>query len=280
MSSLDIFREHVQNALKHILKETQLTNSSIEVKDGSKVGDGFQSELTSVTFKGVRNDGSDTEIELNLVCKLPPKDENRRKASQSDFVFGREIFFYAKVLPTFIDFQREKLIPEENQFRAYSKCYAALGVSEESDYAIIMDDLRPKGFQMWNKTEPTTLGNIHIVLEQIGKFHAISFAMKDQRPNEFAQFKTLTNILDKFIESSSYQSILISSLKRAENALRADHHKKIMSKMQTNIVNYSRSSESEFAVVSHGDLWNNNIMYYFNENVNNFYFNTICNIET
>lgn len=276
--NIDILTVHVQSALKRIVSDSGLQNYTIQVKSGSKVGDGFAGELTSVVIKGVRNDdhGNDKEIELNLLCKLPPKNEGHRKDFMSDIVFGREIYLYTKLLPTFIDFQREKLIPEADQFRAYPKCYAGLGVGKEEDHAIIMEDLRPKGFQMWNKAKPTTLDNIRLVLEQIGKFHAISFAMKDQRPDEFAEFKTLTDILIKFVANSNIRGVFDGCFERAKSSLHDDHHKEIISKLQVNLEDYifsclDESVCADFAVIAHGDLWNNNIMYRFNENVSTYF---------
>lgn len=268
--STNILPKNVENALKGIANDFELKKISIQVKSGSQAGDGFSSEMRSVNIKGLQD--SNLETELNLLCKLPPENENRRKDFLSHITFEKEICLYTKVLPAFIHFQREKLIQEADQFRAYPKCYKGLGVDGKEDYAIIMEDLRPKGFQMWNKMKPTTLGNIRLVLEQIGKFHAISLAMKDQRPDEFAEFKKFTDILGPFIATSNMRGMFDTSFERAKKFLHDDHHKELISKVQANLVEYvfmcvNESVCGDFAVLSHGDLWNNNIMYHFDENV-------------
>lgn len=274
MSTKISIPEHVENALKHIGQNLEFKSLAIQLKSGSQVGDGFSGELISVKMNGQRNsdDGSDVKTELNLVCKLPPKNTNRRKDFMCEISFEKEIYFYTKVLPTFIDFQREKSLPEADRFRAYPKYHTGLGVNGECDYAIIMEDLRPEGFQMWNKAKPTTLDNIRLVLEQIGKFHAISFAMNDQRPDEFAKYKNLTDIVSKFVATSNMRGIFDASFERAKNSLHDDNHKEIVSKVKVNLVDYvfsclNESVRGAFAVVSHGDLWNNNIMYRFDKNV-------------
>lgn len=277
---------HIENALKRIAEKVELKSFTIQVKSGSQAGDGFSGQMVSVKMMGSRtNDGSsNAETELNLLCKMPPTDEKRRKDFLCDISFEREIYFYTKVLPAFIEFQAQKLIPAADQFRAYPKCYAGLGVDGDGDFAIIMEDLRPIGFQMWNKAKPTTFNNIRLVLEQIGKFHAISLVMKDQRPDEFAEFKKLTDIMSIFVTTSNMRGMFDASYERAKNALRDDHHKAIMSKVQANYVDYIFSCLNEsvcgdFAVVSHGDLWNNNIMYRFDRNVSVFQFDVFCGIH-
>lgn len=134
-----------------------------------------------------------------------------------------------------------------------------------------MEDLRLIGFRMWDKTTPTTIDNIRLVMKEIGKFHAISFAMKDQRPEIFANFEKLTYNKDGLC-GDLFTKMFNRCFSRTINALHNDYHKEILSKFQVNFSKYMLSHFhkdiiGKFPIITHNDLWSSNIMYRFNENV-------------
>lgn len=266
-----ILPDHIQTALEQVVKNEGFHDNTMMVKDGAFAGFGFMSEILTVT---VSEESEKNRKELHLLCKVPPFNEMRRKAFFNDLMFGRELFFYNKVLPHFVDFQREKNVPKENQFKAYPKCYAAIDNKSNESVAFIMADLRSEGFKMWDKTKPTTIDNIRLVLREIGKFHGISFAMKHQRPDEFARYKDLADLSRQMFKSEILRGIVKSYFNRTVEALHNAEHKEIMVKLNEKTLEYFESCLNEeasdkFGVVAHGDLWNNNIMYRFDANVSN-----------
>lgn len=263
--------DYIQSALVRVVEDAGFLNYRIHLKNGSFAGDGFLSELICTTIIEQTN-GFDTERKLNLLCKLPPFNENRRKEFFGDVVFRREAYFYNKLLPAYMAFQREKNIPDDDLFRAPAKCYLALDDEKSENYAIIMEDLRSKGFRMWNKAKPTTIDNIRLVLREIGKFHGISFALKDQKPDIFEEFQQLKDVSSDFFKSPKMQGMFKSCFQRAIDALHSNRHKDVISKLEANTLAYfelclDEKASKDFGVISHGDLWNNNIMYRFNEEV-------------
>lgn len=271
--SFDALPAFIPPILERIIADEKVSCHSVEVNSGSQVGDGFLGELFCVVITGKCGSSEKT---LNLLCKLAPSNKNRRREFFADIVFSREAYFYNKVLPAFIDFQREKGLSTSDQFNAFVKCYAALADDQSEQYAIIMDDLRANGFRMWNKAKPTTIENARLGMREMGKFHGISFALKHQRPDVFDEFRQLVDISREFFKSPNLQGLFQATFARALSALRCEQHKEIITELNKNTQKYfeeclNENSASRFGVVAHGDFWNNNILYRFNEDVGTLY---------
>lgn len=252
MSSIEI-PKYVQVLLDRIVDENEFRNYSVKIKQGSQVGDGFLSELSSITIAE-----NESDKRLDIVCKIAPFNKNRRKEFFSSVVFDREAIFYNKVMPMFARFQEEKNLQANEQFRSYPKCFAAVADDESEQYVVIMEDLRPKGFKMWNKADAAPIENMRLVMREIGKFHGLSIALKDQRPDEFAEFKQLTDISRTFFQSSNMQGMFDASFDRAIVALKCEEHRDVMRALKSNTLSYFESCLNEkisdrFGVVCHGN---------------------------
>lgn len=239
---------YVQALLDQIIKENGFVNYSLELKSGTNSDDGYFSEIKSVQ---VLEHGSDRK--LDLVCKIAPRIDRFSKV-----LFSREAYFYTKVMPTFAQFQLEKGVKEENQFRSYPECFATMADDENEQYVVIMQDHRLQGFKMWNKAKPASIENMRAVVQELGKFHGLSFAMKDQRPNAFAPFKRLAGITDLFFESELVRGLFYESFDRAIEDLHKDEHKNIMRKLKEGASSYfkccfNQEVSDRFCVVSHGN---------------------------
>lgn len=156
-------------------------------------------------------------------------------------------------MPAYAKFQQEKNVPHDDQFLAYAKCYAAVCDDSTEQYAIVMEDLHPKDFKMWNKARPARIENLSVVMREIGKFHGISMAMKDQRPMEFATFQQLHDLSSKIFESSKMQAMFNASFDRAIEVLRKPEHQAIMNSFKDNTLSHFHSClNGRFDIVAHG----------------------------
>lgn len=276
MSSLP---KYLVPILEKIANREDLIDFSIEVDTGSNTGDNFMSQLLRVVITGYRNqvDGSKVEDKLHLLCKLAPENVNRRKDFQGELAFNRESYFYTKIVPQFMQFQAEKELPEADQFKSFPKCYEVFSDAESGVFAIIIEDLRPKKFTMWPKEKPMSVDYLAATLRELAKYNAISFALKDQRPEQFAEHKKLTELTEAFMSSENVCSMLRESYQRAIDVLKNDEYKVILRDVQQNCKKYFQACQNEvvsdrFGVVNHGDFWNNNILFRTNETVRGFFF--------
>lgn len=259
--------EFITTGVKKVAKNAGFIDFTIETTAGSQHGDNFLSVMTAITVSGMRMvDGTTRADKLYLICKAPPLSEIRKKNWKSKMVFDREIYIYTKLLPAFDRFQRERGLSEADSFLAYPKVYAC-EMNEINDmYILIMEDLTMRNFKMWPKNVLITLDHQLMVLRELGKYHAISFAMNDQRPNEFAEFKQLTDVTFDIIINGSLKNHFDKIIERAANEMQNPKHAEIFDKFRKT---YTKSMENlllgeigtEFAVIRHGDCWNNNFLF-------------------
>lgn len=283
---------YVYELLTKIAHENAFTGYSVHVNNCSLPGDGFASELFRITISETK-----TDKRLDLVCKVAPANKKRREEFFSNVLFNNEALLYTKLMPTFAKFQENKNLSAHDQFLAYPKCYGTIIDDENERYVIILEDLRPLGFQMWNKAKPTPIENARLTMCELGKFHGLSFAMKDQRPDEFAEITQMRNIFREAFQTEKTRDMFINVLDYAILMLKNEEHKSIMIHVKNNITRYAENcfddrASDRFGVLCHGlrftqffdlqfcylhsieliqfsgDCWNNNMLYRLNEQVN------------
>ncbi|XP_037051982.1 uncharacterized protein LOC119085637 isoform X2 [Bradysia coprophila] len=255
--------------LKKIAEQEGFTDYTFEVSAGSNHADGFLAVIKRVIVSGSRNGTAD---KLPLICKLMPTSKARREQFNSDAVFIREAFMYSKLLPLFAEFQKEKGLSATDSFCEYPKCYGTLDDKQNDHFVIVLEDLKASGYLMFDKLKAADFNHVRLFAESLGKFHAVSFALKDQRPEVFAQFKPLQDVfvqqvLDKPEEMGQMFAFFFD---KAIGALKPEDTAEIkaMTELKANTMEELKATASgeaaePFSIVNHGDCWNNNMMYVY-----------------
>lgn len=259
--------ESVERVLHQIAKNEGFVDYKIETAAGSNHGDNFMSVMNAVTISGTK-DSNDHIQELHLLCKLPSSNEVRNKNFRSSVIFNRELFVYSEVFPHLAAFQRERGLNDADAFLSYPKVYACDIDKENDKFILVMQDLRGNKFEMWAKEKVIPFEHLSLVLRQLGKFHAISFAMKDQQPNQFKQYEELVDAWGPMCIHGKFGGVIKKSLESAAKALNNPEHKEFM---QHFLETYPQTYDDlligeiskEFAVIGHGDLWNNNLLFQY-----------------
>lgn len=272
---IDELPDYVIELLDNIVRNEGFESYTYSISAGSNHGDGFLAAMKRVTVVGKRNGRDD---ELSLICKLMPSSAARREQFNSSKVFRREATMYTKVLKLMNEFQIEKGITAEDGFFEYPKCYGVVEDVENERFALIMEDLKTSGYEMFDKLQPSDFNHVKLVMESLGKYHGLSFALKDQRPGVFEQFKDLDDIFADQVRNSPemMQAMFRFSYDRAILAFEDDIAKEnaivALKKLKENFLHelttlpLGRKSEP-FSVINHGDCWNNNFMFKYNEKV-------------
>lgn len=176
-------------------------------------------------------------------------------------------------MKTFRELQEaNELVLAENGFHEYPECYAV--VSDEGHEALLLEDLREKGFEMVDhRTEPVTFDHARLVLSALGKYHALSFALKDQSHKEFKEFAE--NIPDVLFDENNdrvkgyfetFKPLIYGTLEDDENELR----QKLAGIFEPSVFDAIKRcvdgpGAEPYAVICHGDCWTNNTLYKFDE---------------
>lgn len=235
---------------------------TIEQDEGSKHGDGFMSNMVNVKLAGRRQSA---DFEMNLICKLLPESKGRREMFSTTAAFEREITLYNEVLPKFVQFQEEKGLSSENGFFHFPKCYVACSNAELDRYYLIMDDLRPQGYQVWDKFKPIEYENVRLLMIALGRLHGLSFAMRDQRPAEFSTFRELKEFMWLAIMKTPIIDHIIQSTSGKLDGLFAAEEREFLRNANVTLKETFTDCFSDaepFSVVGHGDCWNNNFLFY------------------
>lgn len=237
----------LSSLLEKIAAEEQFVAFKIDGESGSGKGDNFLGVVERVTIWRQRRTahGSIETETLSLICKSAPANEARRKAFQIETAFEREILFYNELGPAFVKFQRDKGLSEREMFSTFPKCYGANVSRVTNDYVIVLDDLRAKGFRMWPKQKIGKLENIRLVVRELAKFHAVSFAMRDQSADTFAKFERLDDSWPKFFQTKTFHDVHRHGYRQTIETMKSTEHKAIYEDFLTDLQKYFLACSDE-----------------------------------
>lgn len=258
--------EYVVVLLNQIAVAENLTNYTIDLTVASKEGENFLGVIRRAILRGQRNG---IPAELHLIIKLTLSNESRRKEFIVDQMFQREVLVYKKILPMLEKFQRDRGLTADESFLSFPKCYAAIADQQTNRFVVIMEDLRVKNFLMLAKDKPIASDHIFLVVEQLAKMHAVSFAIKDQQPTLYAQLRKVHDLFRCLFKSDSMKSMIESPVDRAIEVLENPNHIEWLQDFRANLHEERRRCLADdagdpFSVIGHGDFWSNNILFQYN----------------
>ncbi|KAG5671277.1 hypothetical protein PVAND_001482 [Polypedilum vanderplanki] len=258
--------DYILESLDKVAKAENFQDYEIEVDHGSSIGDGFVGLLIKVTIK----DKVNSEHFLKVLVKIPPESEARRQQMGAIGLFEREIYVYNVLLPEFVELQKERNISIDAGFYNFPKVYFAEFNKELNDAIIIMEDLRDSGHRMWDKQKPINYEHSKVFLTALGRYHALSFAMKKLKPEKFEKFKELDDFITGKRIDQSFIGYLQTTVAKAADLLDESELKKkeklknLTENLYENLKFCLQPEEAEpFTVVTHGDCWFNNFVYHY-----------------
>lgn len=257
-----------QETLKEMIKKnlnTSYEQCSIAITAGSNKGDNYLGILYRVSIKDTK--GND----LNVIIKLPPANAARREQFFARPSFLRESEFYETIYPMFRRFQEEKGINvKDDGFYQVPFCYESL--TEDLSEGLFLEDLKASGFEMFDRLKDVTADHVNRLMESLGKFHALSLAIKDQKPESITILKEMKDVLlnrdDTFKEQM--KSFLEISRNQVSDIINENANKDLKQKAHEHLDRdtfeirkecIDGTSVEPYAVLCHGDCWNNNFMY-------------------
>lgn len=266
---------YIRREVATIATNAGFIDYTIEQNAGSKHGDGFVATMISLKISGNRK-GDDTVVRadtLNLICKTLPESQARRDLLDGPLIFERECYMYTTVLPMFKKFQQEKgLTDAANDFHQFPNCYYACSNKAANEHVIIMDDLRAAGYELWDKLTPMKLENVKLLWTALGRFHGLSFALRDQRPEVFAEIPAkIPDLMTIFLDDvPAFEKIFSDCLAQAIQLLTEDgqhadelRYLESVTGTWTDAIRMCTRQDvaGRFNVIGHGDCWNNNMMF-------------------
>lgn len=207
-----------------------------------------------------------------LIVKLIKSDNNLRNEYDVVPAFLREFIFYQRIYPDLAHFQKTKGVKSvfhSGSFRI-PKCYKIICNETKGHYALILQDTRRSHYFSLGKDQGATFEEAKSVVQALGKFHAVSFAYKDQKSNEFSKYEKLIDPLyermsdmEQLITKFLYPRIdeAIDSLQPHEE-FRKEKLLELKETVYQTILGYvSTESGDDCYVIGHGDTWSQNLLF-------------------
>ncbi|RZC35392.1 EcKinase domain containing protein, partial [Asbolus verrucosus] len=174
-------RQDISTFIKIISEEKGIHDYTITSVSTNEKGEGFLAQFFMVTIKDTVSNK-----QLDVAIKAAFIDDQVRKILPIRWAFENEVYFYSEVYPLFKKFERHHGICEDVEY--VPKC---LKVSiEEHSEMLALENLKVSGFEIFDKTCFLDHDHISLIFETYGRFHASSFALRDQQPEVYEKLKT------------------------------------------------------------------------------------------
>lgn len=177
--------DHLIEMVKNYSNLRQINIDNVTVKPPSqKVGDSYLSKIVRfrIDATGVNQSGKEEKVEVNVITKVLPSNIGRRKTFRSFDFFENEIIFYDKVWSSMRKFSRSKAV--DQQFDKIVPLFLAYYSDGQNDF-ISLEDLSCKNYDSLERGNGLDYEHTINVIDVFAKFHALSLAYKDQKPEEF-----------------------------------------------------------------------------------------------
>ncbi|XP_048007041.1 uncharacterized protein LOC125242314 isoform X2 [Leguminivora glycinivorella] len=203
---------------------------------------------------------------VKIILKSIPRSLSRRLTFRSDEFFKNEIKFYTEVLPAMLKFQSTKNLSEP-----FDNCPKAFLTYIDGENDIIcLEDVSIYNFGPYAvRQEGIDYKHCKQTYKTMAKFHALSFAMRDQQPEEFNRISNL--IFETYYDDRLwdwYETFWKRLCGIAIDAVEKEYpNSKYVEKVKEFAVP-ERYKEMVKAVrdrtngvIGHGDSWTNNFLY-------------------
>jgi hypothetical protein len=202
--------------LKSVLTEENIDDFSVQILGNSEKGDGYNGDIH---FARLASADTHPPKEYNLVLKCSKRSQALREKFPVKESFFNEIFIYKTVLPVFTQFQLERGI--NKPFDSVPQYYGQF--TSENLEVLVFENLKSVGYTLCNRKQPLTRKHIDVVMTEYSKFHATSFAMKDQQPEKFEELSTgLIDVFKMSIENMDMESLFRNCIDDVYDLLKGD----------------------------------------------------------
>jgi hypothetical protein len=262
-----VLTDYIKESLEKVAYNEGFRNFELTIDHGSSIGDGF----VGIMMKATIRERNEKKV-LTVLAKIPPSNKTRRDAMKSMMLFEREVYMYTVFLPEMVKFQNEMNIGKEEGFFNFPKVYFAEFNEEKDDAIIVMEDLRESGNNMWNKFKPINLEHATMIISALGRLHALSFAMKTKKPEQFEKFKKLNDMFSQMGGDDNFEQYANGLIMNAINTIEPSEVKlkqramKLQEGFKKLIAESVDPEAAEpYACVTHGDCWTNNFLFHYNK---------------
>lgn len=252
--------------IKNIIK-IQENEESIEIIDFNvqppvDKGDNYASKIVRVSFT-FQSPKFKKATRRTVLLKSLPEGEFIQKFVNEMNLFERENEIFLTIIP-----EMEKLYREET---GESFSLSAKGFLSSIEKTVILEDLSPEGFLMANRSTGLDFAHTSLALTNLGKFHAVSYAL-NRKLNGLLETKCTEHVLNEKTKDTLNQYYTKAFKDVADIIIDYPEVKKfvptllkISEGIGENIIELAKLGKDDFACLIHGDFWVNNMLFKYSE---------------
>lgn len=250
-------------------------------KPATALGDNYGSTMLALDIavrkrgKGQASDKNDCR-HLHVFCKMIPDNPETRVIFNVDVTFIKELEMYTLALPAMLQLQIDNGVPDEDLVshlapRCYG-CRVSLGGSAvDSDAAILLEDMRQRGFSTGQRVAGLDFAHAKLVMEKLAVFHALPVALRRQRPQVYRD--TVASACKHFFmggedgdafkgDADAFVRCIQAHMRKSASASKhCDAVARICRESGLGREEKFPDVREPFASILHNDLWTNNMLF-------------------
>lgn len=246
---------------------------SYKVRALTQPGDNYSSTMLAVDV--ILQQHSKTPHTLELVAKLLPPTKFLCEVINIDVTFRKEVNAYTLVFPEFYRLQRGREIPESEILDVFPKLYGGRinrhgDRNEKADETalLLLENLKISGYEIGDRRNGLNLKHMELGVSQLARFHALSVALKIQKPQVFKE--TVLRACESFqiasqVDETGLPKWITSTMKYVKAIPQCEPY---LQKIECSLIQFVKkelSPKEPFAAFIHNDLWVNNILFQYKQ---------------
>ncbi|KAK3873170.1 hypothetical protein Pcinc_021806 [Petrolisthes cinctipes] len=257
-----VTEEEVKAALR-LDKGSDALLKSWSMVDFTKKGDNYACVVSSVHVQYSLNQEN---MEVVYIAKLNPCRHVKDLEKMTSVIFRKESEFYLNLVP-----ELNSVLTEVGQKALrFPKCFH--GCMDKNKEVILLEDLRPQGYQMFDRRRGLDVAHITLILKELGRLHASSRLLQAKTPDlDLAETHDFL-VPDIFAdESMGYRDVFHRQLDQSIEVLErfGGYERSVawVKSLKLEFVKLMKKhlGRSKYNVVCHGDCWNNNVLFRYND---------------
>ncbi|CAH0401110.1 unnamed protein product [Chilo suppressalis] len=198
--------ETLLEMLRSIARDLSYQEPQLDIRAVTSGGANHSSKLYLATIS------SPGKERLHVFAKIGSFSEKIRKQVNIDQLFRTEHLIYTKLVKIWDSIQEKYKVPDEHRY-VFPKYYG--GNLKTGCETVVLEDLTAAGYSICDRFKPADWEHAAKSIEMLAKFHALSFILDKEDPDEY---KKITEQL-KFLPAEEDESVERALLKIVGDAV-------------------------------------------------------------
>ncbi|KAI5634307.1 ecdysteroid kinase domain-containing protein [Phthorimaea operculella] len=244
----------LRDLIAEVASEHDFKNYELAIKPISSGGANYSSVLFLVTVK------CPGKKDVELFAKVASMGEKMREVMNGKQMYDLEVFFYTKLSKIYSSLELKANVSDEDRL-VIPKFYGCK--TDLYEETIIMQNLTVEGFKLHDRRQPVSWEYAASAIENLAKFHALSFAYQKENPEQFEE--TCKDLVAVVFDDETFTDMLDKQIKETLEIVENTEYKPRVAKALNDLKGddamwiFKRPLGTK--VIVHGDFRPDNMMY-------------------